>query len=174
MRVEVALSGTVKGWVLGVFATVVILDVLETLSEIFVVVRLGSVCLENNMGEESSKLTFAHFSRSKTQAGVIFTTEFGEETSGNNKCLIGVKFVMKREKMLKILFTKDLHNASNILLVLVLDSRAALKRGRLDLPLSLRVLTVGYAIFDTNALIIVKPVVTGPYAIIIGLCESDY
>jgi len=64
MRVEVALGGTVEGRVLGVFATVVILDVLKTLSEVFMMVRFTAVRLKDNMGEESGELTLAHFSLS--------------------------------------------------------------------------------------------------------------
>ena len=78
MRMEVALSGTVEGWVLGVLSTVVVFDVFKTLSEIFMVVRLAPVCLVNDVSEKGSKLALANFSLSQAKSGVTLTTELGE------------------------------------------------------------------------------------------------
>ena len=63
MGVEVALGRTIEGRVLGELATVMILDVLQTLSEVFMMVWLASIRLKDNMGEQSSQLTLANFSR---------------------------------------------------------------------------------------------------------------
>merc|ERR1719362_1920427 len=59
MRMEVALGGTIEGRVLGVLATVMILDVFETLSEVLVVVRLTPIRLKDDVREESGELTLA-------------------------------------------------------------------------------------------------------------------
>jgi len=53
MRVEVTLGGTIEGRVLGVLSTVMILNVLKTLSKVFMMVGFTAICLENNMREDS-------------------------------------------------------------------------------------------------------------------------
>jgi len=53
MRVEVTLGGTIEGRVLGVLSTVMILNVLKTLSKVFMMVGFTAIRLENNMREDS-------------------------------------------------------------------------------------------------------------------------
>lgn len=127
MRMEVALSGTVEGWVLGVLSTVVVFDVFKTLSEIFMVVRLAPVCLVNDVSEKGSKLALANFSLSQAKSGVTLTAELGEKTSSNDESLIRVKLVVEGEQMLIVLLAKDLHDHSDVLFVVVLRSRTAVQ-----------------------------------------------
>ena len=91
---EVALGRTIEGRVLGVLTTVVILDVFKTLSEVLVMVGLTPVCLKDDVREESSELTLANFSRSKTKRWVVLSTEFWEETSSHCESLVCVKSIV--------------------------------------------------------------------------------
>ena len=62
MRVEVALRRAIEGRELRVLATVVILDILETLSKVLVMVRTSCISLKDHVREESGQLTFANLS----------------------------------------------------------------------------------------------------------------
>ena len=127
VRVEVALRRAIEGRIFGVLSAMMILDVFETLSEVFMMIGLGAVCLEDNMGEQSGEFTLASLSFSKTKTLVTFTTELGEKSSSNSKGFVGVKLVVKGEEMLEILLTKDLHDHSDVLFVFVLNIRARLE-----------------------------------------------
>ena len=52
VRMEVALGRAVERRVLGVLAAMMVLDMLQSLAEVFVVVGLASVSLEDDMREE--------------------------------------------------------------------------------------------------------------------------
>lgn len=125
MRMEVALSGTVEGWVLGVLSTVVVFDVFETLSEIFMVVRLASVCLVDDVSEKGSNLALANFSLGQSKGGVTLTAELGEKTRSNDEGFVGVELVVEGGQVLVVLLAKDLHDHADVLFVVVLRSRAA-------------------------------------------------
>jgi hypothetical protein len=168
VRVEVALGGAVEWRVLGVLSTMVVLDVLETLSEVLVVVRLTSVCFEDNVREQSSEFALANLSFGQTESGVVLTTELGEEASRNDEGLVGVELVVEGEQMFEILLAKDLHDHANVLFVIILDSRATVQGCRRDSSFSLRLETIGHSVFDTNSLILIEPVVAGPNAVLEG------
>lgn len=106
---EVALGRAIKGWVFWILSTVVILDVLKSLPEVFVMIRIAPICLKDDVREQSCKLAFADFCLSQPKAGIVFATEFGIESNSDHKCLVVVHFIMDREQMLEILLTKDLH-----------------------------------------------------------------
>ena len=62
VRMEVALRRAIEGRVLGVLAAVVVLDMLQALSEVFMMVWLASIRLKDNVGEQSCQLTLANLS----------------------------------------------------------------------------------------------------------------
>ena len=168
---EVALGRAIERWVFWVLAAMVVFDVLQALSEVFVMVWFASICLKDNVGEEGGQLTFANLSLSQTQAGIVLTAEFREETSCNNESFVSVELVMKWEEVLEVFLAKDLHDASHVFFVLILDTWTALECGRVNSPLSFGVLTIRNTVLDSNALILVKPIVAGPDAIFIGAGE---
>ena len=168
VRVEVTVGRAIERWELGIFTTVMVSDLLESLSKVFVMIRLSSVCLEDDMGEQSCKLTLADFRLSKTKTGIVFATEFGEQASSNQERLISVHPIVNREKMFVVLFTKHFHDHSNVFFVFVCHAGSALELGRLDSSLSLRVEAIRDSVLDTDALILVKPVVVCPDSIIVG------